>query len=238
MACSSDGRITARLPVSLVSSSCPIVDRITGPDLSSMHAAGDTSDPPSPSSTAPSVTASRTTSASGSGTETITSRPTASGSSRNNDDDNSSSETSTDDSDSSPSPTDDEATPTDSEDSSSTEFDPRLPPGGVQMVTPAPLSGNQYYKIGDYVTFGWNYTSLSVTPSAIDIMASCSLNNNLYTIAVNQSVQSSQAVVWDTGAEATASAPLPMSVTSPSVYRPGALLLFITQSNPSQLQPT
>ena len=78
------------------------------------------------------------------------------------------------------------------------------------MITPAPISGNQYYKIGDFVTFGWNYTSLSVTPSAIDIMASCSLNNNLYTIALNQSVQTSQAVTWDTNKEAKATVPLAM----------------------------
>ncbi len=80
------------------------------------------------------------------------------------------------------------------------------------MITPAPIAGRQYYKIGDNVTFAWNYTSLSVTPSAIDILASCSLNQNTYTIAANQSVQSSQALVWDTRKEKTGSAPLPMYV--------------------------
>ena len=100
----------------------------------------------------------------------------------------------------------------DDEATSTTDIDPRLPPGGINMITPAPLSGSQYYKIGDYVTFGWNYTSLSVTPKSIDVMASCSLNNQLYTIAVNQSVEKSQMVVWDTEAEATNSAPPPMYV--------------------------
>ena len=90
------------------------------------------------------------------------------------------------------------------------------------MITPAPISGRQYYKIGDFVTFAWNYTSLSVTPSGINVMASCSLNSNLYTIAMNASVQSIQTVTWDTGAEATASAPLPMFVLffSPSFTAP------------------
>lgn len=60
------------------------------------------------------------------------------------------------------------------------------------------------------MTLGWNYTSLSVTPKAIDVMASCSLNNHLYTIAQNQSVGNSGAVTWDTGAEATATVPLLM----------------------------
>ena len=80
-----------------------------------------------------------------------------------------------------------------------TDFDPRLPPGGVQMVSPAPTEGSQYYKVGDFVTFKWNYTSLSVTPSAVDIMASCSLNSHLYTLALNQSVKETGAVTWDTG---------------------------------------
>jgi hypothetical protein len=77
------------------------------------------------------------------------------------------------------------------------------------MVTPAAIAPSQYYKIGDYVTFAWNYTSLSVTPSGIDILASCSLNQQLYTIAMNQSVGPTGAVTWDTGEyQATATVPL------------------------------
>jgi hypothetical protein len=77
------------------------------------------------------------------------------------------------------------------------------------MVTPAAIAPPQYYKIGDFVTFAWNYTSLSVTPSGIDILASCSLNQQLYTIALNQSVEPTGAVTWDTGEyQATATVPL------------------------------
>lgn len=65
------------------------------------------------------------------------------------------------------------------------------------MVTPGALAGSQFYKVGDYVTFAWNYTSLSVTPSALDILASCTANQATYTIAVNQSADQTQ-VVWDT----------------------------------------
>lgn len=65
------------------------------------------------------------------------------------------------------------------------------------MVTPGALAGSQFYKVGDYVTFAWNYTSLSQTPSAIDILASCTANQATYTIAVNQSADQTQ-VVWDT----------------------------------------
>ncbi|KAH3938844.1 hypothetical protein HBH70_060320 [Parastagonospora nodorum] len=76
-------------------------------------------------------------------------------------------------------------------------YDPRLPAGGISMVTPNALAGDQFYKVGQYVTFAWNYTSLSVTPSAIDILASCSANQATYTIAVNQSAQETK-IVWDT----------------------------------------
>lgn len=93
---------------------------------------------------------------------------------------------------------------------SSTSIDPALPPGGIEMITPAAaVAASQYFKIGDYVTLAWNYTSLSVTPSAIDVMASCSVNNQLYTIALNQSVSPTGAVTWDTGGyQQTATIPL------------------------------
>jgi len=78
-------------------------------------------------------------------------------------------------------------------------FSANLPAGGISMITPNALSSTQYYRIGDYVTFAWNYTSLSVTPSAVDILASCTLNAQTYTIAMNQSVPNgTQAVTWDT----------------------------------------
>ncbi len=82
----------------------------------------------------------------------------------------------------------------------STSVDPRQPAGGISMITPNPTMGAQYYKIGDWVTFAWNYTSLVVTPTAVNIVASCSLNQQTYTIAANQSVQATGGVLWDTSA--------------------------------------
>jgi hypothetical protein len=74
--------------------------------------------------------------------------------------------------------------------------------------TPAAISGAQYYKIGDWLTFAWNYTSLSATPTAVDVLASCAANSQLYTLAVNQSAHDTK-VLWDTGAyQATATVPL------------------------------
>lgn len=77
------------------------------------------------------------------------------------------------------------------------------------MVTPAVIAGPQYFKIGDHVTFAWNYTSLSVTPSYIDVMASCGTNSQIYTISANQSIEATGAVTWDTGNyQASATVPL------------------------------
>jgi hypothetical protein len=66
------------------------------------------------------------------------------------------------------------------------------------MITPA-SSSTTYYKIGQDVTFVWNYTSLSVTPSAVNVVASCSLNSMKYTLSSNMTVKQTGSVVWDTG---------------------------------------
>lgn len=76
------------------------------------------------------------------------------------------------------------------------------------MITPASTS-TSYYKIGHNVTFVWNYTSLSVTPSAVDVVASCSLNSATYTVSSNMSVKETGSLVWDTGKfQASATVPL------------------------------
>ncbi|KAI9792253.1 MAG: hypothetical protein M1835_007971 [Candelina submexicana] len=140
-------------------------------------------------------------SASNSGSGTITASPTGSGSAS----------ASASGSDSGSDSNKDDASKTDKSSSETTVIDPRLPAGGIQMVTPpASLAAvNQYYKVGDFVTFAWNYTSLSVSPKAIDIVATCSSNQHTYTLAVNQSVGETNAVTWDTGAyQKTATVPL------------------------------
>jgi len=77
------------------------------------------------------------------------------------------------------------------------------------MITPSANAEPSYYKIGEYVTFKWNYTSLIVTPSAVNVVASCSLNSEIYTISSNMSVKETGAVTWDTGKyQATATVPL------------------------------
>nr|POF04213.1 hypothetical protein CFP56_21968 [Quercus suber] len=79
-------------------------------------------------------------------------------------------------------------------------YDARLPAGGVSLITPAAIA-TSYYKIKNDVVFVWNYTSLSATPSAVDVLAACATNSATYTIAANLTItNATQAVTWDTGA--------------------------------------
>ncbi|KAF2687011.1 hypothetical protein K458DRAFT_184440 [Lentithecium fluviatile CBS 122367] len=80
-----------------------------------------------------------------------------------------------------------------------TNFGDDVPAGGIAMVTPGVFDGTQYYKIGDWVHLAWNYTSLSMTPSAVDVLATCTANQATYTLAVNQSVKATGEVFWNTG---------------------------------------
>jgi hypothetical protein len=90
----------------------------------------------------------------------------------------------------------------------STSIDPRLPAGGTSMMIPT-AGATTYYKIGDYVTFAWNYTSLLVTPSAVNVLATCTMNSATYTLTSNMSVEATGKVVWDTGKyQANATTPL------------------------------
>jgi len=88
------------------------------------------------------------------------------------------------------------------------DVDPRDPAGGVALRTPAIISGSQYYKIGDWVTFVWNYTSLSVTPTAVDVLATGSANAVTYTITANMTYEPTVSVLWDTSQFTDLSAPL------------------------------
>ncbi|EED18687.1 conserved hypothetical protein [Talaromyces stipitatus ATCC 10500] len=79
----------------------------------------------------------------------------------------------------------------------SISVDPEWPAGGASMTNP-PSTSTTYYKIGQNVTLGWNYTSLHITPSAVDVIASCSSNSATYTLANNVSFANATSVVWET----------------------------------------
>ena len=66
------------------------------------------------------------------------------------------------------------------------------------MQTPGPFDGPQFYKVGDWVTFAWNYTSVVSTPKAVNVLATCSQINAEWTIAANMTYESNQTVFWDT----------------------------------------
>ncbi|EEA24896.1 hypothetical protein TMatcc_007996 [Talaromyces marneffei ATCC 18224] len=81
--------------------------------------------------------------------------------------------------------------------STTISVDPRLPAGGASMTNPASTT-TTYYKIGQNVTFGWNFTSVLVTPSAVNVIASCRSNSATYTLASNVSYSNATSVVWET----------------------------------------
>ncbi|KAA8902299.1 hypothetical protein TRICI_005901 [Trichomonascus ciferrii] len=80
--------------------------------------------------------------------------------------------------------------------SSSISIDPRDPPGGISLITPA-STASTYIKIGDHATFSWKYTSLKVTPKHLDVVAVCSQNSQTVTITTKHPAKDTE-LVWDT----------------------------------------
>lgn len=84
--------------------------------------------------------------------------------------------------------------------SSTVSIDDNAAAGGLEILVPDTTSGSYFYKISDYVTFAWNYTSLSITPTAVNVYVTCTSNSEMYTITKNMSTDANatQAVTWDT----------------------------------------
>ncbi|KAJ0164024.1 hypothetical protein CTA2_1914 [Colletotrichum tanaceti] len=91
-----------------------------------------------------------------------------------------------------------------------TAFDETDPQGSVVMITPAATAQSiNLYKIGDFVTWGWNYTNLQATPTAIDVLVSCSSMAQTWTLTQNMSFAQPASFTWDSSVQKTdASAPL------------------------------
>ncbi|CAK7206749.1 hypothetical protein SEUCBS139899_009555 [Sporothrix eucalyptigena] len=81
-----------------------------------------------------------------------------------------------------------------------TTFNAADPAGSIVMLTPSTTADLELYKIGDYVTWGWNYTNLQATPTAIDILASCSFATRTFTLTQNMTFETLGSYTWDTGA--------------------------------------
>ncbi|KIM70023.1 hypothetical protein SCLCIDRAFT_98949, partial [Scleroderma citrinum Foug A] len=71
-------------------------------------------------------------------------------------------------------------------------------PGEIVFTQP-PLQSTSYYKIasGEYITFGWNFTDLYVTPTSLTLSAVCD-NGNTYPIGPTDGVipGNARSVVW------------------------------------------
>uniref|UniRef100_A0A060TCF7 ARAD1D41690p n=1 Tax=Blastobotrys adeninivorans TaxID=409370 RepID=A0A060TCF7_BLAAD len=103
--------------------------------------------------------------------------------------------------------------------STSISIDPRLGAGGIEMLTPASTEST-YIKIGDYATFKWNYTSLSVTPSYVNILAVCTSNSQTITIATKHPAKETE-ILWDTSlADKNSSLQLLTSTYTLEIYDP------------------
>lgn len=87
--------------------------------------------------------------------------------------------------------------------SRTTSVDDTAPGGGIVMITPAPNAGLNLYKIGSNVTFGWNYTNLVIKPTAVDVLASNSAANRIWTLTANMTYEDEASYTWDTEAQAT-----------------------------------
>jgi len=77
---------------------------------------------------------------------------------------------------------------------------PNAPVGGLTFTKPAATSVS-YYKIAPSIpiTFGWNFTALYVTPTALTVSAYCASNKNTYTVGPSGGIIPGTAteIVWE-----------------------------------------
>ncbi|GJN89899.1 hypothetical protein Rhopal_002888-T1 [Rhodotorula paludigena] len=89
--------------------------------------------------------------------------------------------------------------------------------GGLTYLTPAATAGASYYKIApsNQITFGWNYTSLYVTPSMLTFEARCSANGFTYPVGPTTGIPASEtSLVWDPWEYAQSADALPFAQAS------------------------
>ncbi|GAA5882119.1 hypothetical protein JCM16303_005613 [Sporobolomyces ruberrimus] len=86
--------------------------------------------------------------------------------------------------------------------------------GGLTYLTPAQTAAASYYKIaqGNPITFGWNYTSLYVTPTSLTFEARCTANGYTYPITTIAAAETS--LVWDPYQYAQSPNALPLAQAS------------------------
>ncbi|KAK4056556.1 hypothetical protein OIO90_002404 [Microbotryomycetes sp. JL221] len=74
------------------------------------------------------------------------------------------------------------------------------PAGGLSYTQPAITDAVSYYKIasGNPITFGWEFTSLYVSPESLTFQAVCSANSFTYPVGPTTGIPASETqLVWD-----------------------------------------
>ncbi|KAI3398463.1 hypothetical protein diail_9144 [Diaporthe ilicicola] len=92
------------------------------------------------------------------------------------------------------------------------------PAGSAVILTPQTTLTSALYRIGEYVTMGWNYTNVQVTPTAVDIVISCTTASESWTLTSNMTYETSGALTWDTGAFQSDSVQQPLLVEQYIMY--------------------
>lgn len=72
------------------------------------------------------------------------------------------------------------------------------------MITPDPFAApTPLYKIGDYITWGWNYTGVQAEPTAVDVLVSCASRTATWTLSGNMTFETAvPKFVWDSSVQA------------------------------------
>lgn len=74
--------------------------------------------------------------------------------------------------------------------------------GGVKITEPVTSAvPTVLFKIGDKIELGWNYTSLQITPTAIDVLLSCSVASETWTLTSNMTFETDVSYTWDSSKE-------------------------------------
>ncbi|ROW12638.1 hypothetical protein VMCG_00377 [Cytospora schulzeri] len=90
--------------------------------------------------------------------------------------------------------------------------------GSAVILTPLTTMTSAYYRIGEFVTFGWNYTNLQVKPTAVDVVVSCTTVSETWTLTSNMTFETKGSFTWDTGAYQSSAVAQPLVVEEYILY--------------------
>ncbi|KAH6661354.1 hypothetical protein BKA67DRAFT_82836 [Truncatella angustata] len=108
--------------------------------------------------------------------------------------------------------------------STHTSYDSDDPAGGISMITPATTASTPLYRIGETITWAWNYTSLQGTPTAVDVLVSCSVATETWTLTQNMTFEPTGTYIWDTNSYAQT------AVASPLLTEQYTLIIYDADS--------